>query len=385
MARVFIEESSLSAIGDAIRGKTGETELLSVSDMPDKISGIETGVDTGDATAAATDIRKSKTAYVKGVKITGTLPDATQATPSITVSSTGLISASATQTAGYVAAGTKSATKQLSAQAAKTITPSSSEQTAVAAGKYTTGAVKVAAIPSTYTQLNFTVIGGTSQPSSPAANTIWVNTSTSITSWFFSATQPTSPAAGMVWFQTGTGSNVAFNALKKNNITVYPSNCKQYVSGAWVSKTAKTYQNGAWQNWWDGELFMNGNQYSFITGGWKIVNAGVGTGKINTDSIFLGYSGSSGRESAAFTEDKVDVTAYKTLYAKVNKTNGDDFTIGLCTENTKSLPSYSYKKTKTSNGEEVMSCDISSATGKYYIGANADIANGYLYEFYMTK
>lgn len=38
---------------------------------------------------------------------------ATQATPSISVSSSGLITASATQSAGYVASGTTSATKQL--------------------------------------------------------------------------------------------------------------------------------------------------------------------------------------------------------------------------------------------------------------------------------
>lgn len=41
------------------------------------------------------------------------ITEATQATPSITVSSGGLITASATQTAGYVSAGTRSATKQL--------------------------------------------------------------------------------------------------------------------------------------------------------------------------------------------------------------------------------------------------------------------------------
>ena len=39
---------------------------------------------------------------------------------------------------------------QLPAQAAQTITPTESEQTAVAAGKFTTGAVKVGAIPSDY-------------------------------------------------------------------------------------------------------------------------------------------------------------------------------------------------------------------------------------------
>ena len=78
------------------------------------------------------------------------MPTATQATPSITVSSAGKITASATQSAGYVAAGTKSATKQLTTQAAKTITPTESSQTAVASGRYTTGAVTVGAIPSGY-------------------------------------------------------------------------------------------------------------------------------------------------------------------------------------------------------------------------------------------
>ena len=54
----------------------------------------------------------------------------TQATPTITVnSSTGLITATATQTAGYVAAGTKSATKQLAFQAAQTITPGTIDKT----------------------------------------------------------------------------------------------------------------------------------------------------------------------------------------------------------------------------------------------------------------
>lgn len=80
------------------------------------------------------------------------VPTATQATPSISVNSSGLITASATQSAGYVAAGIKSGTKQLTTQAAKTVTPTTSEQTVVEAGRYTTGAVKVAKIPDSYIQ-----------------------------------------------------------------------------------------------------------------------------------------------------------------------------------------------------------------------------------------
>lgn len=71
------------------------------------------------------------------------MPTATQATPSITVSSTGLITAKSTQSAGYVVSGTKQATKQLTTQAAKTVTPTTSNQTAVASGRYTTGVITV--------------------------------------------------------------------------------------------------------------------------------------------------------------------------------------------------------------------------------------------------
>ena len=69
---------------------------------------------------------------------------ATQATPSISVSSSGLITASATQSAGYVSSGTKRATKQLTTQSGKTITPGRTQQTAVSSGRYTTGTIYVA-------------------------------------------------------------------------------------------------------------------------------------------------------------------------------------------------------------------------------------------------
>lgn len=85
------------------------------------------------------------------------------ATPTISVGSDGIITAtvSASQSItptvepGYVESGTAgtvtvsgSKVQQLTTQAGTTITPTTSEQTAVASGRYTTGAVKVAAMPS---------------------------------------------------------------------------------------------------------------------------------------------------------------------------------------------------------------------------------------------
>ena len=70
--------------------------------------------------------------------------------PTISINSSGLITASGSWTRGFTTDNSYSNTKQLTTQAAKTVTPTESEQNAVAAGVYTTGIVKVGAISSTY-------------------------------------------------------------------------------------------------------------------------------------------------------------------------------------------------------------------------------------------
>lgn len=83
--------------------------------------------------------------------VTGNIPTTDRAVPIISLDyASGKIYAFTDQPSGYVTAGSEGSYKQLSTQAAKTITPTKSSQTAVAPGVFTTGTVTVAAIPEEY-------------------------------------------------------------------------------------------------------------------------------------------------------------------------------------------------------------------------------------------
>ena len=147
---------------DIIQGQTAWVNGVQIT------GALEPGSDTSDATATAADILEGETAYVATGKVEGTMPARTaddvtiqnttisvasgyyapnttkeiqtveQATPSISVSAGGLITATSEQTAGFVAEGTKSATQQLPVQGTQTITPGTSQQT-INGGVYLTG------------------------------------------------------------------------------------------------------------------------------------------------------------------------------------------------------------------------------------------------------
>lgn len=63
----------LVKIADAIRSKTGGTSSLSFPD--EYVSGIESLTNTNDATATDLDVLENKTAYSKGRKLYGSMPN----------------------------------------------------------------------------------------------------------------------------------------------------------------------------------------------------------------------------------------------------------------------------------------------------------------------
>lgn len=218
--------------------------------------------------------------------------------------------------------------------------------------------------------LNFKIVGGTSEPSNPKENTIWVNTDQNITSYILSATKPETPEDGMVMITIGKDSTVAFSVTKKNPVMVYPISAEQYVSGAWVSKGAKTYQNGMWLPWM---LFLyDAGTFSAVSG--TMVQRGItkygtaGSCSISQGETSVTIRSDSGTCALAYFSNKIDLTHYKTLffygYAKILRTGGTpNCGIGVWDA---SFDAVALLEGMRSEGLHAL--DISKLIGEYYIG-----------------
>ncbi len=124
----------------------GENKISKISVAVDSADG---GINTSDATlTSGAQMLSGVTAYSNGKKYTGTIATVTAPSPTISVSSDGIVTANVSNPKGYQSsATTKSTTQQLTTKSATTVTPSDVEQTIVNSGVYTTGEITVSAVP----------------------------------------------------------------------------------------------------------------------------------------------------------------------------------------------------------------------------------------------
>ena len=232
--------------------------------------------------------------------------------------------------------------------------------------------------------LNFKVVGGTSAPANPSENTIWVNTSAAITGWVFSPDAPGNPAEGLVWIRIWTDSAATFNALKKNNMTVCPLYANQYVSGAWVVKTAQSYQGGNWVSWYrylyDSGAFdsigaFNSFSYGISTSASTRIKPAQTNGATYVKLSITKSSSNNDAAGSCFSASKVNVTPYSKLKINVSSASADTDAgnTRICITSDKADKfTAAASKTIISNGSSVKSptvftCDISNVSGSYYV------------------
>lgn len=118
------------------------SDLLSGKQLIDQEGKIVTGVietlDSEKILVKENTITIPSQAYTGDARIELEIPAVTQATPSISVSSKGLITASSYQLEGYVQEGSKSSTQQLTTKTETAYMPTTSNQT-IPSGTYLTG------------------------------------------------------------------------------------------------------------------------------------------------------------------------------------------------------------------------------------------------------
>lgn len=150
--------------------------------------------------------------------------------------------------------------------------------------------------------------------SAPADYTIGIVTSEKIVSWCFSAAQPQDQVPGTLWVMTGRGTVVSFNALKRNCIEVCPICAKQLDGAAWVDRPAMIRLAGAWEEWWNGELYATGNEFPSITGGWVEYSGNTSGANIEYTSNCLKLkTGTHGTNSSVETKNLIDMSDFSVL------------------------------------------------------------------------
>lgn len=195
------------------------------------------------------------------------------------------------------------------------------------------------------------VVVGLTAPANPRENTVWVKSDTAGKKYVFAEAEPEAAEEGLLWLSV-TGKGIITAA-------------RVYSGGKWVLADAYMFIGGQWvpiASSWDGVLFENGNQYEDITGGWYVHGIdGTGT----TPNL---HAWSSPGQVTIRTNNKIDVTNYKTLYwtgsgggGSAGEEWGADCYIKDTVDAETSVASLSFRHNNT------YQIDVTSITGEYYI------------------
>lgn len=230
--------------------------------------------------------------------------------------------------------------------------------------------------------LNLKVVGGTTQPTNPRENTIWINTTTAITSYALSPTQPENGTEGLVWLKTAD-TGVEINVGKKNSIVLYLSTAKLYTGGKWVSINGFVYVNSAWNQFAkEGIMIFDRTQQEYADINQNIIAVKDEQYISRKDAdpyIQMTMSGSSAITRGYQWKNPVDVTDYNTMEVVGYSTTAIN-QAGLSPKLNDNRNEIVIAASQTFGTERsTLKIDISSLTGNMYVGFSLKKGGGSIY------
>lgn len=173
--------------------------------------------------------------------------------------------------------------------------------------------------------LNFEVVGNP-KPLHPKENTIWVNTDLKILGYIFNQMRPVNLEDGMVWIATGDTSGIAFNALKKNCMMIYPRTVEICIDGEMTNVEAEIYQGGEWHDATSVVFFADG-AFNTETFGNMVATDGGSNVSISGNNLAI-Y-----RYNRSISDKLFDVTGFDTIEVTVADYHSGNVTWYLVGEN----------------------------------------------------
>lgn len=243
--------------------------------------------------------------------------------------------------------------------------------------------------------VNFRVVGGTTQPTSPKENTIWVKTGIAIPAIYLNkGPKPTwaNPkgtvaisyepihGSGNITPTTATLNLIKYGAGGIGGIYAMLNACYQNQDGTaagWAQMDAYIYKSGKWVQFsatFDGYLFNYGSVNTEVTGGWK--SDGDGPVEAQSDGSVVVKPKTNYSEGIYHTVNKISLSGYSklTMNGRLWETEGTyrahicvwsevtygDYDQGL-------VASFTNADLRISSDKDYI-LDVSGLTGSYYIG-----------------
>jgi hypothetical protein len=324
MAEYLIQDSTLTAIANAIRVKTEKTDIIKTSNFAEEILSISVGSIGAFLTVTAP----------ANVTVTATKDDEIF---------TGVTDSEGVATFEGLSSGTWTVTITNGSQTATKTVLIDTEYSVVLAFFQATISVNY---PSGST---CTCSDGTTTLTAPNTSGSCVFTVPNAGTWTVSCTNGTNTAT--------TEASITSDGQSKS-----------------VELTYELY------------LFNNGDKCTSVTGGWTTKSGESISVSVGSSAITFTTSSGSGRGAAAYTTNKIDTSKYTKMVVTGNMTTPDaseerrGLVFGLTSSKSESTPTnWVYAKTHDTKGTFELTLDISGANSSYYacVFAHASVVKVY--------